>query len=140
MIIDDSDISEKHFEMIYTKNSIFYCFYPPSMPFNWRTPFGFIFAFCVEVLVTLCMTHLVICNVELLIRSIFILMTFADEVKQKFTTLGKNGKSEELHGEIPLEKNNENVGQSFKQFIDLHGNVKQLSKNYATVKLSKVKY
>lgn len=72
---------------------VFFC--SLRMPFDWRTPFGYLIAFSFQAVYCTYALHLTASILVLLFGNCFIMITLADELKEELGTLNESNKAAE---------------------------------------------
>lgn len=95
--------------------------FPPltRLPFNWRTPFGYLIAFSIQYVTVHNMAQIFACYVNFFFGLYQMLMSLVEDIKSELTILCE-----------PADTNNHpiDVKQKLSEFIEFHSEVKQLSK------------
>lgn len=89
------------------------------MPFNWKTPIGYLFAEFLVILAGLCIFLVVINYGCLFIGFWMLLILFADDISNSITAFNEN--------KITQQSAPEEIKKRFKNISRLHVEVKQLS-------------
>ena len=87
------------------------------IPFNWKTPLGYLIACSFEMILTLYVCHLIACYLILVFGCCFIMIKFADELKEEFSSLVNSNKSTgnlEVIIEEPEQESSEDVEKDSK--------------------------
>ncbi|XP_055297011.1 putative odorant receptor 71a [Sitodiplosis mosellana] len=94
--------------------------FPMWLPFDWKTPHGYLIAYAIQYAAVYYVFHAAVCHLGFLIGSCEILMAFAMDLKQEFNTL--------------VEKPDENqteLKKKLSKFIQFHCSAKQLVEELA---------
>lgn len=88
------------------------------IPFEFKTPFGFLMAFSLQYGSIYCIFHISVCISCFLIGSCWMFETFAKEIKREWNSMKKLGKSK---------KNQVEFKNRIHRYIEFHSTAKQLS-------------
>lgn len=95
------------------------CFFiTRRMPFDWKTPFGYLVAFIIETTGGYCISYTITCYISFLLASCWMLMFNVNEIRYDLNSINESVKNED---------NPSKSIDRFKEFIDFHVKMKQLS-------------
>lgn len=103
----------------------FLCFFVQRLPFNWRTPLGYMIGFLGQL--GAFFGFLICCcpPICLYVGFSWLSMSFVRDIEEELNQLNKSNKFRESHKEFQ---------QRIKQIIEFHSEAKQLSRNCDTIK------
>lgn len=94
------------------------------LPFNWKTPSGYLIAFLLQAVSIFCVAQTCACNLNLLFGSCEMLISFTKDIKEQLEYLSflcANNQSEEQQTELK---------QKLSEFIQFHSTAKGFGSNF----------
>lgn len=94
------------------------------IPFNWKTPIGYLIAFLIQACFFEAMLQAACCALGMLIGFFLFMKAFGESLQRKIYNINQNYK---------FDKNVEEITFEICDFIRLHSDAKELSKMFASI-------